>query len=58
MEYYTKEQTENLLKENNIDIESFDKWMFGQTCPIENGELCYYKYDIDRLIRYKGDARN
>lgn len=58
MEHYTPKEVKKLLKENNIKWEDFIKWMFGQTCPIVNGEFCYYKYDIDRFIRYKGDHKN
>ena len=58
MGYYTPKETKELLKKHNITFEVFDKWMYGQTCPIQSGELCYYSWDVDRFIRYKGDPNN
>lgn len=56
--HYTEQQIRELLDKNNITLEAFNKWMTGQTCPIVDGEFCYYQYDVDRFIRYKGDAKN
>lgn len=30
----------------------FQKWMYGQTVGMKNGEVDYYNYDIERFIRY------
>ena len=55
---YTPKEVKALLRKNNIKWKTFIDWMYGQTCPLENGELCYYKWDVDRFIRYKGDPKN
>jgi hypothetical protein len=28
--------------------------IFGQGCPIIDGKLCYYCWDVDRYLRLKG----
>jgi len=56
----------NLLEQQAMDKiekaggswEAFCDWIIGQTAPIINGKLGYYKYDVDRFIRYKCDPKN
>ncbi len=56
--YYTRDEVKKLMKENKITMKAFDKWMFGQTCPItDEGDMGYYTYDVERFIRYKGDPK-
>lgn len=53
---YNQEQVENLLKENNIPLEKFNKWIYGQTGLIleKDGKniFGYFKSDVDTFIRY------
>ncbi len=59
MSYYTRDEVKKLMKENKITMKAFDKWMFGQTCPLtDKGELAYYIWDVERFISYKGDPKN
>lgn len=49
-DYYTQETVEQLVP----DMKDFYRWMFGQGCPIIDGKLCYYCWDVDRYLRLKG----
>ena len=49
---YTREYTEKLLKEHDIPMEEFDKWINHQTVP-EGG---YYGYDVLRFIVAQEDG--
>lgn len=49
--YYTHDEAVALLIKNNLDTNEFHEWMYGQTCPVVNGEICYFKWDVDRYIR-------
>lgn len=51
IDHYTKEDVDRLLKEHNIPVEDFGNFIYGQGCPIVNGELCYFTWDVDRFIR-------
>ena len=33
-------------------LQSFKKWMYGQTCCMHEGEIIYYFCDISRFIGY------
>jgi hypothetical protein len=47
-------QVKKLLRKHKIPVKEFNKWMRGQTGPIlENGELGYYEYDVERFINHK-----
>jgi len=58
MESLTRRQARKEIEKAGGNWYVFIKWMFGQTGPIVKGELCYYKYDIDRFIGYKCDPKN
>jgi nicotinamide riboside kinase len=51
MRHYTTKQLEQILAENNITADEFARWIYGQTCPLIEGELAYYKWDVDRFIK-------
>ena len=39
--------------------EDFDNWMCGQTVGLnDDGSFDYYKYDVERFIRYKCNPNN
>lgn len=55
-------QVKIILREHGLDINEFNKWMFGQTCPIlirhddKQRHITvggYYEYDVFRWIAYK-----
>lgn len=48
--YYTHDEAVALLIKNNLDTNAFHEWMYGQTCPIVDGEICYFTWDVDRFI--------
>lgn len=48
--YYTHDETVALLIKNNLDTNEFHEWMYGQTCPVVDGEICYFKWDVDRYV--------
>lgn len=50
--HYTKADVDKLLKEHNIPIEDFRNFIHGQGCPMVDGELCYFTWDVDRFIEY------
>lgn len=58
MKDLTEKQVKQLLKKAGGSWRVFKEWMVGQTCPIINGEMGYYEYDVDRFIRYKCDPKN
>ena len=52
-------QVKIILRELNLDVDKFNDWMYGQTCPIvkrhnEKGEIedlvGVYEYDLFRWI--------
>jgi len=51
MKYYTKKQTTELVGEHFHD---FNKFMFGQTVPIVDGEDAFYKHDVDKFLESRG----
>ena len=32
------------------DKKKFIKWMFGQTCMLLDGKMCYYQWDVERFL--------
>ena len=46
--HYTRQDVEMLVGAENMD--KFDEYMFGQTCPLLDGEMEYYKHDVDRFV--------
>ena len=38
-------------------MEKFQKWMYGQTVGLVNGQVDYLPYDVDLFQRYDGDWR-
>lgn len=50
-EYYTHDEVVALMIKNNLDINEFHEWMYGQTCPVIDGEICYFTWDVVRFIR-------
>ncbi len=56
--HYTIEEAERKVTEAGGSVETFNKWMRGQTCPVVDDEMAYYQYDVDRFIKYKCDPKN
>lgn len=55
----TEQQAKNKIEQAGGSWETFNKWMCGQTCGInEDGTTDIYEYDVDRFIRYKCDPMN
>ena len=48
--YYTQAEVYTLLKKHKIPIEDFGNFIHGQGCPVVNGDLCYFMWDVDRFI--------
>jgi len=48
-DYYTRKQVEEMLESKKI-IKAFDKWIYGQTGPLIEGKICYYKWDFERFL--------
>jgi hypothetical protein len=51
--HYTQSEIKALLKAQGLRWADFTKWMSGQTAPIIDGEVCFYKHDADRFL-YQG----
>lgn len=55
----TIEETENRIKEAGGNIETFWRWMRGQTCGLNpDGTTDIYDCDVERFIRYKCNPAN
>lgn len=53
VDYYTREDVEKLVKEAGKTMEDFDKYMFGQGCPVydfEESPYCYFVGDVRRFL--------
>lgn len=48
--YYTQAEVYTLLKKHKIPIEDFGNFIHGQGCPVVDGDLCYFMWDVDRFI--------
>lgn len=47
-------ELKELLKKENLDIEDFNEWIYGQTMGLdENGEVDIYDHDVYRYIGIK-----
>jgi hypothetical protein len=57
-DHFTKEEAEALILKAGGSVETFHKWMRGQTCPLVDGVMAYYPYDVNRFIKYKCDPKN
>lgn len=58
MKDLTGKQAKQMIKEAGGSWEVFEDWMIGQTAPFVNGRLGYFRYDVERFIRYKCDPKN
>ena len=52
--YYTRLDVELMCFEHSISMKEFDYWMHGQGCPIIEGGLCYFSWDVQRFFEHKG----
>lgn len=52
IDYYTQQEVDKMLADKYILPETFGNFIFGQGCPIIDGELCYFKWDVDRFFSY------
>lgn len=51
--HMTEKEVKDLLKKHKIKWTEFYKWMCGQTCPIIDGKMGYYRHDVERFISHK-----
>lgn len=50
--YYTEQEVREHLEEHGQTWEDFTEFIAGQTCPMVDGEFCYYREDVGRFLRY------
>ena len=55
-EYYTKDEVKQLLDKEQLTFTVFREWMYGQTCPLVEGKICYFTWDVGRFIRNFGNS--
>lgn len=46
-------EVRGVLKYFNLPEQPFWEWMNGQTCPMSEGELGYFWYDVHRYVQNK-----
>lgn len=47
------EEVLGVLKYFRLPKQDFDNWMVGQTCPLTNGKIGVYWYDLNRYVQWK-----
>lgn len=48
----TRKEVEKIIKENNLQLVDFDKFIENQTVGInEDGSVNYYRIDVERFVR-------
>lgn len=47
--HVTEDDVKSLF--SNDELELFYKYMNGQGCPLVDGKLCYFPWDVSRFIR-------
>ena len=50
---YSRSEVKKLLVENDIHYSEWAHWITGQTYPIVDDEIRYYKHDVERFITWK-----
>lgn len=49
--HYTEQEVQKLLEQHGIPDKAFREFINGQTCPIIQDALCYFRWDVDRFLK-------